>query len=125
MKSNVMDEVKRLFKPEFLNRIDEVIVFHALNREHVRSIVSIMLDSLAKRIRTQMNIGLEVDETARDYIAKTGYDEKYGARPLRRAIQSKVEDALAEKILDGQIKAGDSVRVTEKEEELVFEVNAV
>lgn len=120
MKSNVMDEVKRLFKPEFLNRIDEIIVFHALNKEHIHSIVLIMLDILAKRVKAQMNITIEVDEAAREYIVEKGYDEKYGARPLRRAIQSKVEDALAEKILEGTIKAGDHVLVTKGEKELEF-----
>lgn len=120
MKSNVMDEVKRIFKPEFLNRIDEIIVFHALNKEHIHSIVSIMMNTLAKRVREQMNITIEADEAAREYIVEKGYDEKYGARPLRRAIQTRVEDALAEKLLDGQIKAGDNVLVTKGEEELAF-----
>ncbi len=120
MKSKVMDEVKKLFKPEFLNRIDEIIVFHALNKEHIHSIVLIMLDSLARRIKTQMNIAIEVDEAAREYIVEQGYDEKYGARPLRRAIQSKVEDALAERLLEGKVKAGDHVAVTKGEKELEF-----
>ena len=120
MKSNVMDEVKKLFKPEFLNRIDEIIVFHALNKEHIHSIVSIMMENLAKRVKMQMNITLEMDESARSYIVEQGYDEKYGARPLRRAIQTKVEDALAEKLLDGQIKAGARVLISKGEKELEF-----
>ena len=125
MKSKVMDEVKRIFKPEFMNRIDEIMVFHALNKSHIHSIVSIMTDSLAKRVKTQMNITLELDEAARNYIVEKGYDEKYGARPLRRAIQTKVEDALAEKILDGQIKPGDRVLVSVKDDELEFRKPAI
>ncbi len=120
MKTNVMDEVKRLFKPEFLNRIDEVIVFHALNKEHIHSIVAIMMDNLAKRVKAQMNITIEMDKAAADYIVEQGYDEKYGARPLRRAIQTKVEDALAEKVLEGKVKAGDSVLISKGEKELVL-----
>lgn len=120
MKNNVMDEVKRLFKPEFLNRIDEIIVFHALNKEHIRNIVSIMMAGLAKRVKAQMNITLEMDEAATDYIVEQGYDEKYGARPLRRAIQTKVEDELAQKLLDGQIKAGAKILISKGENGLEF-----
>ncbi len=114
MKERVLDEVKRLFKPEFLNRIDEIIVFHMLTRDDVARIVDIMAASINKRIGEQMNLSIELDEKARDYIVKSGYDEKYGARPLKRALQSKVEDELAEQILEGRIKAGDSVFISVK-----------
>jgi len=120
MKDRVMEEVKRLFKPEFLNRIDEIMVFHPLNQEHIRQIVSIMLNQIIKRTREQLNIELEVGEEAKDFLVEKGYDEKYGARPLRRAIQSRLEDKLAEKILDGEIKAGDIVMVEKEGDELSF-----
>ena len=112
MKGRVMDEVKRTFKPEFLNRIDEIIVFHALGKEHIRSILDIMLASIHKRIRGQMEMELHVTEEAKDLLMEKGYDEKYGARPLRRAIQSMLEDQLAEAMLDGKVSKGDTVQVT-------------
>lgn len=111
MQTRVMDEVKRTFKPEFLNRIDEIIVFHALNKNHIRSIVDIMLSSIDRRIQTQMQMHIQVSDAAKEYLMEKGYDEKYGARPLRRAIQSMVEDKLAEAMLDGQIGKGDIVLV--------------
>ncbi len=111
MKEGVMDEVRRLFKPEFLNRIDEMIVFHSLTREDIRKIVSIMTDKIVKRAREEMNIKIKVDETFTDYIAEKGFDEKYGARPLRRAIQTDLEDRLAEEILEGRAKENDTVTV--------------
>ncbi|MDY3746936.1 MAG: ATP-dependent Clp protease ATP-binding subunit [Lachnospiraceae bacterium] len=109
MKDKVMSEVRQTFKPEFLNRIDDIIVFHALNKEHIRRIVEIMLGAIGKRIKEQMNIELEADPSVLDYLAEEGYDEKYGARPLRRAIQTKVEDEMSEKILDGMIRENDHV----------------
>ena len=109
MKDKVMSEVRQTFKPEFLNRIDDIIVFHALNKEHIRRIVEIMLGAIGKRIKEQMNIELEADPSVLDYLAEEGYDEKYGARPLRRAIQTKVEDEMSEKILDGMIRENDYV----------------
>ncbi len=123
MKSNVMDEVKLTFKPEFLNRIDETIVFHSLNKEHIKKVVSIMLKSLTIRCKTQMNIELNIRDSVKKYIAETGYDEKYGARPLRRAIQNKIEDKLAEAILNGKVKSGDTVAVGIKNKEVEFSVN--
>ena len=116
MKDRVMEEVKRLFKPEFLNRIDDIIVFHPLNKEHMKEIVSIMLGSIRKRTKDQMNIQLEVTEGAKEYLIDKGYDEKYGARPLRRTIQNQVEDKLAEEILDGHVKSGDFVLVDKSED---------
>lgn len=111
MQGRVMDEVRRTFKPEFLNRIDEIIVFHALSRAHIRSIVDIMLASIDKRVQNQLQMHIDVTEAAREHLMEKGYDEKYGARPLRRAIQSMVEDKLAEAMLDGAIGKGDTVLV--------------
>ena len=112
MKDRVMEEVKRLFKPEFLNRIDEIIVFHPLNQEHMKEIVSIMLKGIIKRVARQMNLELSINDEAKGFLVAKGYDEKYGARPLRRAIQTHLEDRLAEAVLDGTIKAGDKVEVS-------------
>lgn len=112
MKTKVLDEVKRIFKPEFLNRIDETIVFHMLTKEDVAKIVDIMIQSVNKRIKEQMDLHIELDDEARAYIVEAGYDEKYGARPLKRALQSKVEDELAEQILEGKIKSGDNVLIS-------------
>ena len=120
MKSKVMDEVKRIFKPEFINRIDEVIVFHALNRTHVSQIASLMVAELAKRMEAQLNMKLFLEETALNFLVDKGYDEKYGARPLRRAIQNHVEDKLADSILDGGVKEGDEVVVAANGEGIYF-----
>ncbi|MGN0369949.1 MAG: ATP-dependent Clp protease ATP-binding subunit [Butyrivibrio sp.] len=127
MKEKVMEEVKRLFKPEFLNRIDEMIVFHMLTKENVARIVDIMIESINKRIKEQMELSIELDEKAKEYIVNEGFDEKYGARPLKRALQSKVEDELAEQILEGRIKTGDNVLISadkdsEGKEKLIFSI---
>lgn len=122
MKDRVMEEVKHLFKPEFINRIDEIIVFHPLNKGHMKDIVTIMLKEIMKRTKEQMNITLSVDEAAKEFLINKGYDEKYGARPLRRTIQSCLEDRLAEEILDGAVKEGDEVLVSQGESELKFSV---
>ena len=111
MKGRVMDEVKRLFKPEFLNRIDDIIVFHQLTKEHMKEIVSIMLRSITARAKEQMAITLDVTPEAKELLVEKGYDEKYGARPLRRTIQNLLEDKLAEAVLDGTVKVGDEVEV--------------
>ncbi len=120
MKERVMEEVKTIFKPEFLNRIDETIVFHTLTKENIGSIIDILLESINKRIKEQMNMTIKLDDAAKNYIIDSGYDEKYGARPLKRALQSKVEDELAEKILEGNFKAGDTVLVSLEDNKLVF-----
>ena len=120
MKNGVMEEVKRLFRPEFLNRIDEIIVFHSLGKEHIRNIVNILLQGFAKRCKEQMDITLKMQSTAKNLIEEAGYDPKYGARPLKRAIQNKIEDALAEEILNGNIKNGDTVSVGAKGKEIKF-----
>ena len=109
MKQNVMDEVKQIFRPEFLNRIDEIIVFHALDKSHMKKIVSLMCRGFAKRLKDQMNMELKLRESAKKYIVEKGTDAKYGARPLRRAIQTELEDKLAEAVLNGEIREGDSV----------------
>ena len=120
MKASVMEEVKQMFKPEFINRIDEIIVFHALNEKDVRSIVNIMLRSLAKQVNEQMQIELKFTDTLKTALAKESYDKKYGARPLRRMIQSKVEDALAEEVLAEKVKSGDTVTVSYRNKEVTF-----
>lgn len=120
MKERVMDEVKRLFKPEFLNRIDEIIVFHQLSKDHIKGIADIMLRTIGKRSKDQLGIELTVTDEAREYLIDKGYDEKYGARPLRRTIQNLVEDKMAEEMLDGGIKAGDTVQVGFDGEKLTF-----
>ena len=121
MKNRVMDEVKRLFKPEFINRIDEIIVFHVLNKTHMSDIVDIMIKNVNKRTLEQMKISIELTEEAKQYIIDKGYDSKYGARPLRRAIQTELEDTMAEKILEGSIKAGNKVLVKCNDGKLEFE----
>lgn len=122
MKEGVMEEVKHLFKPEFINRIDEIIVFHSLTKEHIKQIVSIMLSSINKRTMSQMNISLEADDEVLNHIVDSGYDQNYGARPLRRAIQTGIEDKLAEEVLDGKIKAGDSVVVKLQDSKYEFSI---
>jgi ATP-dependent Clp protease ATP-binding subunit ClpC len=118
MKDNVMGELKRTFRPEFLNRIDEIIVFHPLEQEHLIKIVSIMMELLSKRLKDN-DIDMEVTEEAKELLAKKGFDQVFGARPLRRAIQSMVEDKLAEEMLEGRVKAGDKVVVEREGDELV------
>ncbi len=124
MKERVMEEVKRLFKPEFVNRIDEMIVFHPLNKENLKEIVSIMLKAINKRTRQQMGIDLHVSEEGRSFLIEKGFDEKYGARPLRRTLQSQVEDRLAEKILEGEVQEGDQVEITKVGDNLEFLLKA-
>ena len=120
MKERVMEEVKRMFKPEFLNRIDEIIVFHQLSQDHMKEIVDIMLKGICRRTLAQMNLKLTVGDSAKAFLVEKGYDEKYGARPLRRAIQNLLEDGLAEAVLDGKVKAGDEVTVTKGDDGLKF-----
>ncbi|WP_251500763.1 ATP-dependent Clp protease ATP-binding subunit [Otoolea muris] len=120
MKERVMDEVKRMFKPEFINRIDEIMVFHPLNKENIREIAGVMLKSIVSRTREQVGISLTVEESALEYLAEKGFDEKYGARPLRRTIQSELEDKLSEALLEGRIKKEDEVFVRQADGELLF-----
>lgn len=122
MKKSVMDEVKNVFKPEFLNRIDDMIVFHSLEKEDILEIVKLMTDTLAKRVQENMGISVSFTDKAIEKIAEEGYDKAYGARPLRRAIQSKIEDAFAEEYLQGDFKAGDKVSVGVKTNGFLFRV---
>ena len=122
MKANVMEEVKLMFRPEFLNRIDDIIVFHTLSESEVKSIVSLMLKNLAKQVKEQMDIALSFTSSLKTYLAKESYDKKFGARPLRRMIQNKVEDMLAEEVLAEKVKAGDKVTVGYKSNKVTFKV---
>ncbi|MBR3811421.1 MAG: ATP-dependent Clp protease ATP-binding subunit [Agathobacter sp.] len=116
MKDSVMEEVKRIFKPEFLNRIDETIVFRALNKEDMKQIVTIMVKELQKRCKDQLNMELVVTSAAKTYIVEKSFDRKYGARPLKRKIQDEIEDRLSEEIIKGKIKAGDKVTISVKKD---------
>lgn len=121
MKNSVMEEVKRIFKPEFLNRIDETIVFRSLNKDDMKQIVTLMLHELIERCNKQLELTLNVRDSVKNYIVEKAYEPKYGARPLRRKIQNEIEDKLAEEILDGRVKKGDTVIVTVKKDNVVFE----
>jgi ATP-dependent Clp protease ATP-binding subunit ClpC len=118
MKDKVMTELKKSFRPEFLNRIDESIVFHSLDQEHIARIVTLMADDLRKRLKEQ-DVDFALTDKAKQFLAKEGYDPTYGARPLRRAIQKHIEDRLSEELLKGNISKGDSLTIDEKEGELV------
>ncbi len=120
MKNNVMEEIKRMFKPEFLNRIDDIIVFRALSKEDVKGIAALMLKELKNRLAKQMDITLTYGDTVKNFIFEKGYDKKYGARPLKRAIQNNIEDSLAEDILSGKIQASDKVSMTVVDGKVVF-----
>ena len=122
MKSGVMEEVKRIFKPEFLNRIDDIIVFHTLKDEHLKKIVGLLQKELSKRCKEQMGIELLFRSTVKNLIIEVGKDEKYGARPLKRAMQTKIEDALTDEILSGNVKAGDIVSVGVHNKKCTFHV---
>lgn len=121
MKERVTEELRRTFRPEFLNRVDEIIVFHSLNEEHLKEIVGLMLDTVSKRI-VEFGLYLEFTDAAKELLVKKGYDQMYGARPLRRVIQRMVEDRISEEMLEGKIKAGDSLLVDAGEDELSFKL---
>ena len=124
MKNNVMDEVKQMFKPEFLNRIDETIVFHQLTRDNLKEILDILLKEINNRLSEQMQMNLKLTDKAKEFLIDKGYDKKYGARPLKRALQNEIEDKMAEQILLGNVKQGDSLKVDckgeDKDRELIF-----
>ena len=120
MKGAVLEEVKKIFKPEFINRIDEMLVFHVLTQENIQDIVRILLRALEKRLEAQLSIRLEVTDEAVRYIARSGFDKNYGARPIRRSIQTKIEDELADRVLAGEIQPGGTVRVDCQEEKIIF-----
>lgn len=121
MKKNVMAEVKQVFRPEFLNRIDDVIVFEPLAHEEIKQIVKLLLNELIKRIKENMNIEVEMAEDVVDYLAQTGFDQNFGARPVKRAIQSKLEDAFAEEFLEGKLKKGSKVLIGFSNDKITFE----
>ena len=120
MKVNVMSEIKLIFRPEFLNRIDEIIVFHALDKEHMKKIVGMMCKEVSKRAEEQLDIKLTIRDSVKKHIVETGTDQKYGARPLRRAVQNQLEDKLAEAILDGEITRGSEVIASISKKEIKF-----
>ena len=122
MKSGVMEEVKRSFKPEFVNRIDDIIVFHQLSNEDMKAIVNLLASDLYKRCEAQMDIKLSLTSSLREHLVEKYADNKMGARPLKRAIQSVVEDALAEEILLKKIQPGDAVSAGFKSGKVIFTV---
>ena len=124
MKNNVMEEVRRIFKPEFLNRIDETIVFRTLNKDDMKNITALLMKELVKRAEDQLDIELAVRDSARTYIVEKAYDKKYGARPLKRKIQDEIENRLAEDIINGRIKRGDKVIVSTKNKQISLTVEA-
>lgn len=117
MKEGVMEEVKHIFKPEFINRVDEMIVFHTLNKKNIHDITAIMIRNFVKRVKGQMEMELQISDDVIDYVAKKGFDKDYGARPIRRALQNEVEDILAEAVLAGKVFRGDTVEILLKQEE--------
>ena len=123
MKSKVMEDLSREFRPEFLNRVDEILVFRQLSKEQVKKIAGLLLDDLSKRAEDSLGIKIKFMATAKDYIAEKGFDIKYGARPLKRRIQSDIEDALAEKSLKGEISFGDKVTISAKSDKIIIKVN--
>ncbi len=118
MKDKVMGELKKSFRPEFLNRIDEIIVFHSLEEKHIAEIVTLMADDLRKRLREQ-EVEFSLTDAAKAFLAKEGFDPAFGARPLRRAIQKHIEDRLSEELLKGNISKGDQLVIDEKDGDLV------
>ena len=120
MKSNVMNEIKLVFRPEFMNRIDEIIVFHSLGSDEMKKITGLMCKEITKRAKEQLNITLTIRDSVKKHIVETGTNQKYGARPLRRAIQNQLEDALADAVLSGEIKSGDHVEAGLHKKEIKF-----
>ena len=118
MKENVMDEIKHLFKPEFINRIDDIIVFHSLTKDNIKDIAKMLVGHVIDRAYNQLGIKIKVDESVLEMIASKGFDKDYGARPLRRAIQTNIEDRIATEYLDGNIGYGYSVRMTYEKDEI-------
>ena len=125
MKNNVMNEIKFIFRPEFLNRIDEILVFHPLTTEQMQKIVGLMCKELVKRAKEQLGIHLTIRNSVKKHIVETGSDKKYGARPLRRAVQSQLEDKLAEALLNGEIKRGVHVEAGISKKEIKFTVREI
>ena len=119
-----MEEVKRIYRPEFLNRIDNILVFHPLSGEEMKQIVNLLLRNFEKRCKKQMDIDLTVRANVKEHLAKSVSDSKYGARPLKREIQRQLEDAMAEELLAGRISRGDQVTAGMKKDKIVFHVKA-
>jgi ATP-dependent Clp protease ATP-binding subunit ClpC len=118
----VLDEAKRVFKPEFLNRISDIVVFHSLTKEHLVRIIELEIAQVSKRL-SERKITLDVAAEAKDFLIEKGFDEKFGARPLRRAIERFLEDPLAEALLRGDVKEGEPVKVLRDGDHLVFKQN--
>jgi ATP-dependent Clp protease ATP-binding subunit ClpC len=121
MRSKIMDETKRVFKPEFLNRLDEIIVFHSLEKSHLMRIVDLEVAKVKDRVKMK-DIEIALNTAAHEFVIEKGYDPNYGARPMRRAVERYLEDPLAEELLKGNIKAGDRVEVTAADGKLIFHV---
>ena len=115
-----MEEVKQIFRPEFLNRIDEIIVFHTLGTEEMQKIVGLMCKEVVNRAKEQLGLTLHIKDSVKKHIVEVGMDKKYGARPMRRAVQSQLEDKLAEAILNGEIHRGDYVDISFSKNEIKF-----
>ena len=122
MKSNVMEEVKKFFKPEFINRIDEIMVFHPLTKQDMKQIITLLTKTLTTRCKEQLDLNLTISSALKEHIVEKYSEPKMGARPLKRAVQNVIEDKLAEEVLSGKIKAGDKVTAGVKNGEVVFHV---
>ncbi|MBQ5565360.1 MAG: ATP-dependent Clp protease ATP-binding subunit [Clostridia bacterium] len=120
-RSAITDELKKVFKPEFLNRVDDIIVFTKLSHDEIKKIAGNMLETLKERLAA-MEVEIEFSDAAKDKLADEGFDDTYGARPLRRTIRAKIEDVISEKLLDGSIKKGDKVMCDYIENEFVFQI---
>ena len=121
MKERLLDDIKRVFNPEFINRVSDILVFHALTKENIFNIIDILLEDTKKRLQ-EKKMNLELDETAKNYLLEHGYDKNYGARPLKRTIEKFIEDPLAETILEGKVKENNKVFIKMGQKELVFEI---
>ena len=121
MKDKVLNEVKRFFRPEFLNRIDATMVFHSLSKDHILAIVDLMLDQVRKEL-SEKNISLEATDAAKEHLGEKGYDPNFGARPLRRLIQDVVEDKLSEELLGGKMHGGDTALLDIEDGEIVVRI---
>jgi ATP-dependent Clp protease ATP-binding subunit ClpC len=119
MKTSVLEEVKRTFRPEFLNRLDEIVVFHQLTKDQIKVIIDILMRDMRKRLK-EKNLELSLSDKAQDFLVEEGFNPVYGARPLKRALQKYVEDPLSEELLRGRFRDGDVINVEVKNKTLVF-----